>query len=264
VKPTDMDKYQLWWDYLILSDEYKKYCGDRESTKTAPTLMSDFDPDPLERNYLSFGNVHIRSFDDFWANRSMVGGYIFLKRSWDHFVNGPLVEFKDYFKERVIDYLEKPHIYFDGPNESGMFMPYEVPKKKPSYEDLKKRSLSLLADNTHRHITIDLSCPIADIKKEFNKIVNRKTAIRPSKNREYLECRFQKPTPNLRFDEVKYYYNVLEVIKIDKKSGKVAFEKIHPNGDYSNGDERSQFYSANRKAKRILKNVEQGYFPGKY
>lgn len=39
---------------------------------------------------------------------------------------------------------------------------------------------------------------------------------------------------------------------------------MYPEGDYSDQDKVSEFHSDRRKAKRIVKNVEIGFFPGRY
>ena len=45
--------------------------------------------------------------------------------------------------------------------------------------------------------------------------------------------------------------------------GKNHFD-LYPDKDYDDPDLRTAFFSDRRKGKRIIRNVEKGYFPGQY
>ena len=273
MEQKDKEAYKLWWEFLKLSDNYREFVenppwkrkrlGPGPHTITIPlkwdsesykfyyetNFGSNFkkgvSPDSLIQTSYLFGNVHELSFEGFWKN--LPGR----RKKLSKHKKIPVSEFKSEFE------------FWSSIYE----MDCKQKSKKPDFEDFKKLILNCLKNNEKRYLTIDLRCPIGEINNSIKQFVNKdiKKGIKDKITKDkWLKCyQLCFPTPNLRVDEVNRYLKVLKIFKSGLK-GKSAFKELNPNGDYDDPDQRTAFYSDKRKAERILKNVEKGYFPGIY
>ena len=271
MEKKDKEAYKLWWSFLKLSDNYKKYCMNPppqpragKYTVTLPFLWDpelskfyfktkhNFDvkrgifPESLFRTYRAFGDVHAVSFEFYWKH------------------------FEEFLKKNPPKKKKQPVREFEGKFMLWSFF-YEMAckegEKEPNFEEFKEYIFTCLKNKEERYLSIDLKFPIGEINNSIKHFVNKdvkKKLKDEMTNIQWRKCYYNCfPTPNLRVDEVNRYLKVLKVFKSGLK-GKSAFKELNPNGDYDDPDQRTAFYSDKRKAERILKNVEKGYFPGIY
>lgn len=266
---TAKDEYQLWWEYLKLSDIYKKYCESNAFRKTADTAVEsstlrsgltallDFTtnvaeslfPADVAGTYLVFGNVHKTQFDDWWESK----GKLLMADKYDYQFQKGASDLTHSFKYWI---------------ETCDLLYFALYDRKPTLVEFQDHVLKVLQHSNFRYVAINLTKPLKEINDDFKKIVNRneQKKIKNDKiNRQWAECRNRKPTPNLRFDEVKRYLEILKVYKIDGLKGAKAFNKIYPDNDYKQETGmRTVFFRDKRKAEKIAANVFKGYFPGTY
>ena len=85
MKPSEKDKYQLWWEYLKLSENYKKYCEKPLVHRLYMLKLKTSSPQLIEKKekihqmlygtaglpdvYDTFGDVFNDSFVDFWKKK---------------------------------------------------------------------------------------------------------------------------------------------------------------------------------------------------
>ena len=251
--------YNLWWDFLKLSDRYDQYC--KQNPQPGPTWSLEnsfinegyYDqvkvgtlPMSLFPTHHTFGNVFEMSFETFWRNK----GQLIKKRFSTK--DKPVEDLKRQYFEWTIDYEDI----------------CDARKQDPVYEDFKEFIFRRLSHETKIHLAINLMSPIGEITKAIKQSVNRDVQKKLSdiiRNAQWERCcQLCMPTPNLRISEVDRYLEVLKVFKRGLR-GKFAYKEIFPNGDYDEDtDQRTVFYSDRRKGERILKNVEKGFFPGIY
>jgi len=263
LKPSEKEKYQLWWEYLKLSENYKEYCKNPQVHREAMLKLKAAHPNLTEEEekegiqellygahgipdvYETFGDAFNGSFEDFWRKKGK-----YLKKS----LRLPRVIIKNV--EDVI-------------NGISSFYEFRRPIKDQSYSNFKKIIKESLSNSSnHLFLKIDLTFPVGEIVKEFKNILTtqkrNKEAISLKRALKWSDCCNRKPTPNLFYDEVKRYLEILKVYKVDRLKGKKAFKKVYPEGNYSDQAKVSEFHSDRRKAKRIVKNTEIGLFPGRY
>lgn len=259
MEPNQKDIYRLWWEYLKLSDDYKKYCispAFRKQIKKEEDAQRIF-PWPefvvqlyktqsyakdLTDTYESFGNVHTDLFDEFWERKGK--------------------DLKLYFPSSISNFsmtfelLCRNYEHLDS-------------KGRPNLKEFQKYVLDFLNNNKYM-ITLEIlfAHPVNKIEADFKKLLNKKFKTIEvkvfGKASQWFRCKNLVPTPNVRMDEVKRYLEVLKVYKDHKLKGKEAFKKVIPDGKYSNKNQRRAFFRDKEKGERILKNVEAGYFPGYY
>jgi len=259
----EKEKYQVWWEYLKLSDDYKNYCSKpfihrlkkakirNRPPKLVPPLYLYIDvesgelPGDIFETYETFGDVHSSSFEDFWNKKGK-----FLKNDDKNSIH----ELRDSFPF-LCSWYETFHL--------------KLNRQKKSWSSFKSYlEDTFTLEGGRLFLEIDIYKPIGKIKKEFDALLNshlkKSNVAAYRKKTKWAICRNRVYTPNLRLDEVKRYLEVLKIYKIEGLRGKAAFKAVNPKGNYDDSDEVSAFHSDRRKGKRIVKNVEKGFFPGKY
>lgn len=271
--PTIKDTYQLWWDFLKLSDRYKDYCANPPPLlkleklgfkyivphDNEASIKENILPGSITEVYLTFGNVHTDSFESFWKKR---GKHLKKRKIGD---GEPIENLKNRF-ELWFDMYKK--ICKIGCMPNGLESLFgNINHKTESLDSFKSFVMHQLNDRKLSFLCVDLRYPIEEIKKSFGSIVNKKAQKEfvgiIISNENWVRCRNRTPTPNLRFEDVERYLKVLRAYKIDGLRGSSAFKKVNPEKDYYEAPKEA-FHSDKRKAERILKNVEIGYFPGIY
>ena len=86
-----------------------------------------------------------------------------------------------------------------------------------------------------------------------------------SKNNRVLRCQFRCPTPGYgkKKETIKRYLKILQLFYKKGLKGMAAYERI-PIEIVPSEYELPDMYNDLSKAQKILKNVEKGFFPGKY
>ncbi len=105
---------------------------------------------------------------------------------------------------------------------------------------------------------------IVSISKEIKKIRDCYKKTPAAKEVEKRLRRIVMPSTRIRYDELERYLDVYTFRKQGLKMSEVMKEisKKKPNVNIS--FDQSEFFHYQSKAKKIINNVEKGYFPGKY
>jgi hypothetical protein len=278
MKPNNKDAYRLWWEFLKLSDDYREYCSLSPEKKLAREIPRGPEPKrkPAEKKdailidkkqkdsrikkfkkgefpknfkpiYAIFGNVHQDLFDDFWEKKGKN-----LTSSEDY---QAIQRLSQVFLVHCINYCEC------------------YSQRNPDFMEFWQYVLKHMTDDPYSlYLHIDITKPVGEIKKEFNKIINQKVNSKKVKNARRVERWLWRknriPTPNYnanRYDEIQRYLKVMQIYKMDGLRGKSAFSKFYPDIKYKDATtERYRFFADKKKGERIIKNVERGYFPGYY
>jgi len=254
---TEYDVYELWWKFLKLSDSYREFCEimryvtDTESEvfyrqfdegykKIHPESKEIIDYDHFDQKYYSnhllnwefMGDVHVNGFDRWWEN-------------WE------LPKNKSY---SILD-LRDP----------------DIRKKLPIYQfalhmNKKKKRKPLTPEEVINYFTIQpeyifVAIPIGHEMKttEIREMI---TAMRKAARKEHYdelkinECRFRKPYGSKRYSEIEKYHDIYHCVHVERMSLNKAKER-------TGVLDSSVFSKYRNNAIEIIKNVEEGIFPGK-
>lgn len=257
--------YRLWWEFLKRSDDYREYCEwQREKRKNPETpppeklVQKGFDPEghPFVFIYGLFLDVHARkirgrpyTFEVWWEkNEPFLSGI--------HDRNG---------SESVRDYSSRAHDHI----QSLIKKTSDSQGREPSLAEFQTRFVRELQTGMppRLYLEVDLTeTEAGPLVRQFNELL---TSLRESPR-----IRFWKnfsddrtwPTSKLTLLELKRYILVYDLWKKGKSMPEIVMkvgtesQKKH----YSDPNVHAVFREDLAKAKAIIKNVEQGAFPGFY
>jgi hypothetical protein len=262
--------YVLWWEYLKRSERYRKFCNwwKHGGKKPLPDQLRQYHQ-PMWNTYMNFGDVNSKSFEKWW------------KSELDNPLPCPYHPYYPYypyypdFGKNIIDYrsvIEKDiyNIYRKLKKEK---------RKKPSIKELmhnikmymtswEKERLYILVE--FQHASID------NIVKEFHRVLSKKKkephikeASRSIKGMKGITTIKKKPSTT---QELQRYLRVYDCKKRGLTIPQIAneiqnsFPKVNKFEDdeyhYNPQNVQSAIKRDLRKAKKIISNVELGYFPG--
>jgi hypothetical protein len=122
-------------------------------------------------------------------------------------------------------------------------------------------NISLLDPYENKDKTIDAIKDLIDIRRSTQSDIDK------AHFEFFKPDQFEWPTGNIRIDELERYLKVYDLKRKDKTNKGVA-KVIYPEYDLSDADLSAtalRYVSRDlSKARKIIKNVEMGYFPGKY
>lgn len=185
------------------------------------------------------------SFDEVWEKKD-IKSHLTIDNRW-----------------AVTEYLEWYEMDFD--NIMTRF--WNQNKRYPSYEEFKdsfKRRLMSYKDRFVISVHHYNLFGIQTIGKEVMKLMRRKR-----NDPEFLleKNKFERllafPTQKARYEEIKRYLQIYGLHEEGNKSYREIAEVVYPKRQF-NEDLRVVLVKEKKKAARIIKNVEQGIFPGKY
>jgi hypothetical protein len=226
------------WQYLMRSATYKDFCikqrkqntihrehvnfKDEKSGKLKKYYYEPFTENPIEAIFLKYGDVHVRTFEDYWKE----------KEKWDRRTD-------IIFFEPVVDYTEM--ITYD--LEDVIYWHEQSYGKKPTLNEIKK-TLPIYLKKISNSIYLKI------LQKDFSydevKIIIRRVKEELLKNRIPLK-RFHK-------GELERYLKVY-----DRKSQGVKYkniqEELYPRIAFTENTKRSRMNDFKR-AKEIIANVE--------
>lgn len=247
---NEKEYYRLWWEYLKRSDSYQRFCNWFRERKKDPNF-----PLPEEfkktKNGVAHFVAHYRSFVS-----ADCGDFTF--EDWWKWKKEAIEKDKDWRRKNLVHdfctFIEKDiHSFInDFKRENGREP--TLLEYRDSFKDFQKNS----ALNTHYLIIEIMFDKPKELLRELEKILKEK--IKTKSNKRY-------------FDELRRYLAVYDLWKETDEKGKKLFTMkaiIKKLGDKSQkakaGDINVQraFRSDLAKAKKIIKNVESGIFPGKY
>ncbi len=269
--------YRLWWEYLKLSNDYKRFCEwmDKRLKDSSLPIPKQFNWFELWDGYKMFGNIHVDSFEEWWENnkgklgRGKEGGF-----------PGPIADYTDFVMIEMEDIIE------DFKRRNG---------KEPSLEQFKGSFLEHLKFPVSRfYFMVSVFGDYRDFEdlgRRFIKIVKEKKEMqgRISKKRaeEYSKAlekkwhvhfdevepnkytmwagKWQYPTSPLRLDQVERYLQVYNLFAKGPKWHQVADQiEIYQGHKGDSEDVRRAILQDRTNAKTIIGNAEKGIFPGQY
>lgn len=230
------DFYKLWWEYLKRSDKYKFFCekyGDHGKNKFGASYE-------VFQHYMRFfGNVFKFDNVDEWIKTS---------RRKDGRLPG---------SRPVLDLRDKESYYYgyfkaltDGHDSQLGF-----PSQEKIWEIISKEAQYIF-----------LAVPVVgredmDIIYEQIKIIrNKYKKTGAVKQADKILKESTMPSTRIRYDELEKYLKVYDLDKNGLKT-KEIIPKITDLGD---GDLYREIRRFKKNARNIIKNVEEGVFPGKY
>ena len=237
---TRKETYRLWWEYLRRSEKYRRLCElnrTGKNRKEARKLEEDFPEDVL----FFFGDIHSGSFDDWWSETEKV------------IEKNSVEDYLPIFAEDVAAFVEE----WDKLVKPGK--PRSLEKEIKYFFEHKWLSRKFL----FLMITLGDPANIDDLLAQIKDILEkqRKELMKSDEFGEFFPPRLY-PTQPIRIDELKRYLEVYDLRKDKKKWTEVA-KIVYPKRDWNGSLERSLLMDL-VKAKRVISNVEEGEFPGKY
>lgn len=277
-KISEKEVYRLWWDYLERSDKYKVYCDSvrkvicdvrkkkgkeyliknmrhilsKESRKENKFIRQLFESGlpmeergiiaavivkDMERNWLSFGDIYVGSFDDWWKEQEKINFSV------------PMIVLNDLNAHKKFPYFLEE---------------CELIKKERGKNPEPKEIIKILTEEENNYLFIaipmvgkitmdDISKKIADVRakwKKDDKFISSNFYFR----------RFYMPVSRVRFDELKRYLGIYDRKQMGLSIKQIIAE-IDPYKRCNDVDVQRVFRSDLRKAKKIISNVESGFFP---
>lgn len=274
VQSRDKNIYRLWWEYLKRSERFKKYLEwerDFKSQKKTP-LPADLGPyhQPLWNMTRTFGDVDSQSFNEWWEGEVENGLpsplFPYYSEPGKHIADGRNVVGK-----------EVDRVYCKFRKEFG---------REPKLEELihgLKEHMALMSDKRLYIVVEFLHASTEEIIQEFREVLSQRKKESRSRQAAFESKGAEgKPTSiGPKCDELQRYLKVydqwkkgLMMDKIIEKVGTRAHRKLFsdlkkggvvPTSSTGDPDDIRRAYRRDlQKAKKIIHNVERGYFPGSY
>lgn len=269
---TEKDYYNLWWEYLKRSDAYKNLCDKRFEILKFCQSQSEIN---LEDCY---------KIDDTSVELSgveySIEEFIRLVRVFSNFGDVFNTDFENWWEKIKTPVSRKPVKDLCTIEElTNMLLPYYgLFKSNYDIADAVKsicgnlylfeqRYLYLKVDVMGKATSREIASEIAGMKAK-----RKKDKVFKILSKIYHE-EDVRPTAPIYYDELRRYLNVYDLYS--EGGLKKVIETIHPECNLSNyeydEDENLSRDSIERelrrdleKARKIITNVEQGYFPGEY
>lgn len=277
-KPTEKEVYRLWWEFLKRSEKYKIYCAavrkvmddackkkgeeyvrkierlilkhtpQRENKVIRQLFASNYPTDELndsnvldevinmEENWLTFRDIFVGSFDDWWKSQEKMDFSV------------PMVALND------LDAIEK--------------FPYFLKKCTELKENGSNLSpqevINTLIDEEYEYLFIAVPMVGNMTMDDISKAIAETRAKWRKKDRfilsDYYFRRFFMPVSRIRFDELERYLRVYDRKQQGLKIKEIIAD-LDPFKRCNDGDVQRVFRSDLQKAKKIIRNVESGFFP---
>ncbi len=254
-KVPSKDIYRLWWEYLRQNPNYKELCDWWKKKRETPNLSvsKKFKKDkhgsvpPIVSTYMSNGDIHSFSFDEWWEYKKKAIELTSKRRASQTIRN----------YSEIVEYDIRKCIHFFKHREGREPSLKELSTELAQFLETRKTCVRLMVglDQKTDIITNHFKKTIRDLKKD-------------EWVKQYAEWSNKRhlPTSRIRYDELQRY---LEVYKLSLKGLKIKdiIKKIGTKSQQKNSndaDVQRTYRAALAKAKRIIKNVEKGFFPGNY
>jgi hypothetical protein len=254
----EKDIIKLWWEYLKRSERYREFCKwwNQKEKSPLPDSLNKYHQG-LWNTYMNFGDVHSQSFEEWWRSE----------------LDNPLpVLIKPYYAE-----FGKNMIDYRSVIEKDIYKIHRKFKKKlgrePNIKELihnlklymafwKRERLYLLVEFQHAS-KIEIVEEFHDFLSDRKKDPTVKEASKSIRGSKGITTIIKKPTTT---DELERYLRAYDYRKDGRNYSEIAkemWEISNDDDDYSEDTERIVKRDL-QKAKKIISNVEYGYFPGKF
>ena len=247
--------YRLWFKYLKRSENYRKYCEwEREKKKnlilSIPEEFRNEQGRYLDFIYSNFFDVHTSSFDEWWEWKTE-------HEKLREEIRSPDRSIQDYtnFINEEIQKLVDDFKYYEG--------------RDPTLEEFINSFVQRIENNAKLYLIVDPVERTEILMDRFKRIIREKKK-EPSVKR--LELFWRETDEILKsrieFDNLKVYLRVYDLRKQKIKWQNIMLDeeiaRINKDRSVENENDRRLFQLYRQKAERIIKNVEEGYFPGDY
>jgi hypothetical protein len=256
-------KYKLWWDYLCYSKNYEEFC-DLVISLDKERSGLDFDLFDRIESYYATKREHgdkeplDAEYDDWWG----------LYSNWKFF-GDVRADFEVWWRERmsasndIVD-LREPEVM----KKLSLFTLKLIKLKRTEnrFPNISEFMNYLCSDPSYVLVAIPTKKPMKKIYQEIKFIRdNWRREIGRDAMRDDNELKF---TGRLRHDDVNRY---LDIYKFRDSNPDMKWEEIILNkgkeaerDSANNENMQRKFRRYVEKAEKIVSNVEQGIFPGKY
>lgn len=264
----EKEVYRLWWEYLKRSDSYKAYC---ESEFPVRIVQSKRRKPVKNITYKIYTKVLVKNEEKIISETVPQNEFLLfwnMERNWDTFGNIFKTSFDDWWKKKKIPNKELPVLALNDPDictQLPMFVEEnnKIKRSKAKYpnptqilEQLTKSEPNyiFLAVPMVGNVAIEeISKQIASFRMKYKKEPLYRLA-------DYMFKRFKRPISRVRFDEMKRYLRVYDL----KQAGhtiKEIIAEIDPNRKGFDANIVRSFRSDLQKARKLIDNVEHGFFP---
>jgi hypothetical protein len=261
IENKNKDIIELWWEYLKRSERYREFCQwwNQGNNEPLPESLKEYHQ-VLWNTYMHFGDVHSQTFEKWWESE----------------LGNPLPSpIRPYYAEpgkSMVDYttvIEKDihKIYRKFKKEQG---------REPNIKELihhlklymthwKNEREYLLIEYQHKS-TKEISTEFHEYLRERKKEPPAKKASQFMKGMKGAVTIKKKPDT---IEELQRYLRAYDSHVAGKTISHIANEmwSIDPNFESDNPPEEDSMRIVKRdiqKAKKIISNVEYGYFPGDF
>lgn len=250
--------YRLWWEYLKRSKDYKELCEwARKAMKNSELLCPEkFRNDdngaahPLVWTFMHFEDVHKESFREWWED----GEKLNLENAKIAPADREIVEYSELIGCDIENFINSFKRKMGREPTLREFKDFFISRGK-TWRDEIYLVIKVTGETTET------------IVKEVRKVVSeRKKEVCVREIELGLRKSDHKPCSTVRPDELKRYLDAYDLKKQGLKIKEIA-ERIGTKAQRENSDSADVLRvirSDIQKAKKIIKNVERGYFPGKY
>lgn len=272
IEEKDKDVFELWWEYLKRSERYSDFCQWWNQEEKAPL------PDSLKEHhqglwntYMNFGDVHSQAFEEWWQSEL------------DNPFPSPI---KPYYPESgkcLIDYrtiIEKDiyKIYRKFKKEQG-----REPNIRELIHNLKlymnhweNERIYLLIEyqhNSNSEISMEFQNYLRE-RKKAPPVREVSRSIKGAKGKATIKIK--KEGKSFTIDDLERYLDVYDYNKEGLTIPEIVYkiwtvlppdsnpESIEYDDRYQPDNLKSAIKRDLRKAKKIISNVEFGYFPGDF
>ncbi|MGD0274498.1 MAG: hypothetical protein ABSB79_00355 [Syntrophales bacterium] len=244
-RKNEDDIYKIWWKYLEKGKNYKKFCeltksivqnGHPKRYRAKSEENAVLSNIHIWKIYEYWGDVHNQKFEDWWKNRP----------------NPPklktIISLKDAIAERHWYYVFRTTLYR---RKYG---------RLPTVEEFAN-----FGDSEFLYLRVSVSDNISARKlaPQISKLIKLHCREYNVKNDTQNKNRYYRPIGRVRLNKLERYLEVydlksqgMKTIDIAKQRALTSNSELHIVKEVCQNDHRL--------AKKIIKNVEEGIFPGPY
>lgn len=259
--------YRLWWEYLKRSERYTEFIEwwNRKGDTPLPEPLKEFH-DSFWHTYLNFGNVHSNNFDEWWKDQLDTPHLPSPYKPYFSATGKNIVDYRDNIGRdiRIVNRKFKKEI-----------------GREPTWKELSLNIRNYMDYwvGERMYILIEFQhASTEQVVKEFRKFLSdRKKDPEVKKTTQMIKGKNNKPTIHKSCcEEIQRYLAVYDLHKegltipqIVKRlwipPDKEDLKRLNITGDhYDDKDVQRSFRRDLQKAKKIISNVEYGFFPGNY
>ena len=267
--------YRLWWEYLKLSDDYKRECERRIACQSCDR--------PIERKFSKkvkslFGSLCTLSCFSCSNIGTTISYEISMRFQWFGDVHKDTFDNWWLHNENLIRIGEIDSIQIGGLEEYIDFCIRSFKSKEgrePTLKEFKDCFLKKIANTQGSPIYLKVNVvniTIDELKKRFVKLVKERKEEPCVKKyemeyRRYIRLPISNTTKKafyFRIEELKRYLQVYDLHIKKKLKMPDVIKMLKPKKDNKNINIQRAFYQDLQRAKILIKNAESGDFPGSY